>query len=138
MDYEAAGGVSYVVEGETSDDGQGSASCWFQNADVAGFDDGEGVDGVVKLPRVSGEVDLIVRHEVLEGAEKCIAVAGDGHITRLARQRGAGDMTDGARESEFIHTLFDDGGKMETWNRDAADYAGPSGGWRTTSVSIGQ
>ena len=41
MHYEAAGGVAYVLEGEAGHDGQDFASLCFEDADVAGVDDGE-------------------------------------------------------------------------------------------------
>ena len=64
MDYEASRGVADVLEREAGHDGQGLASLRLQHADLAGLDDPEGFDSVMKVAGVRREIDLIVRLKV--------------------------------------------------------------------------
>lgn len=93
MHDEAARCVSDVLEREAGHDSQGLVSIRLQNAHVGWFDDGERLDGIVKAARVRREIDTVVRLEVLQRAEKSIAMSGDADVSSLAWQCRSRDVT---------------------------------------------
>src|SRR5688572_30816065 len=95
---ESIGGGADITEREAGNQCQRAPSDRREHPEIAGSHDNRRFDQVVKVTRNGLHCDPVADLHVLEWPKEGVAVTGDDHVARLAREWGVADVPDCAIE----------------------------------------